>query len=73
MPSQIAPILVWIPKNPAERAVALSAEIISSWPQSAEPWLAFPNQIGPVRVVPHLDLHRKDASSEPPMLGSPVA
>lgn len=71
MPRRAALNLIWIPKNPAERAEALSAEIISG--NRAVPHYAAPRLTRLYLATPHLDLHHKDASSEAPMLRPPVA
>lgn len=62
---------IWIPRNPAESAEALSAEIVSG--DRAAPHRAMPSRALACRTAPHLDLHRKDASGESPMLRPPVA
>jgi hypothetical protein len=75
-PCRIRPCTIWIPKNPAERAEALSAEIISgnlTMPIQAPPCLYRARRTELSQVTPHLDLHHLDASSESPMLGTPVA
>jgi hypothetical protein len=75
-PCRIQPCTIWIPKNPAERAEALSAEIISgnlTMPIQAPPCLYRARRTELRHVTPHLDLHHLDASSESPMLRAPVA
>lgn len=70
---QIAPILIWIPKNPAESPEGLSAEINQRLPGLAAPCRILPQLAMAVQSGPHLDLHRKDASAKSPMLRAPVA
>ena len=54
----------------AERAEALSADIS---PYHRQPRHAQPDRAAAMRSLPHLDLHRKDASSESPMFRAPIA